>query len=289
MVDMADFAQAFGLDSKSPDTWTTLGKVTAVSGTTLTVKLGGSSSTTTCEAYCLAAVDDIVFVVITDGKARAVAVKGGEDLLLDSNYEIRRSYVDSTAANNSVSNNSYVYYKFGDKNGLFTGWVGNVAVTDGMIQTQLAARKKVNGSNVDNVLYLDVDKDGNRIVAMTDPALWVSALKLNTWTSVTAANWYTPGTGFANNANTTVKYNAALGIVQVRLQVQATSAISAGYHTIGSVASSYRPASVRVALPSLTSASYPAYIDTNGNITANTAAVSQNGYLYYCGEYHIGG
>ena len=74
---MADFAQAFGLDSKSPDTWTTLGKVTAVSGTTLTVKLGGSSSNTQCEAYCLAAVGDIVFVVITDGKARAVAVKGG--------------------------------------------------------------------------------------------------------------------------------------------------------------------------------------------------------------------
>ena len=77
MVAMDEFASAFGFDAKSSDTWTTLGKVTAVSGTTLTVKLGGCSSTTPCEAYCLAAVDDIVFVVMTDGKARAVAVKGG--------------------------------------------------------------------------------------------------------------------------------------------------------------------------------------------------------------------
>lgn len=93
MVDMADFAQAFGLDSKSSDTWTTLGKVTAVSGTTLTVKLGGSSSTTTCEAYCLANVDDIVFVLITDGKARAVAVKGG----LTSTVQNKLATITSTA------------------------------------------------------------------------------------------------------------------------------------------------------------------------------------------------
>ena len=197
---MDEFASAFGFDAKSSDTWTTLGKVTAVSGTTLTVKLGGSSSTTQCEAYCLAAVDDIVFVVITDGKARAVAVKGGEDLLLDNNYEIRRSYVDSTAANNSVSNNSYVYYKFGDKNGLFTGWVGNIAQTSGIIQTQLAARKKVNGSNVDNVLYLSVDKDGNKLIRMTDPGAWLDGLaQQSPTTTTTIADVIT-----ANETNATI-------------------------------------------------------------------------------------
>ena len=77
MVSMDEFANAFGFDAKSNDTWTTLGKVTAVSGNTLSVKLGGSTSTTDCEAYCLADVGDIVLVVITNGSARAVAVKGG--------------------------------------------------------------------------------------------------------------------------------------------------------------------------------------------------------------------
>lgn len=77
MVTMESFAQAFGFDAKSPDTWTTLGKVTAVSGNTLSVKLGGSSTATDCEAYCIAGVGDIVLVVVTNGAARAVACKGG--------------------------------------------------------------------------------------------------------------------------------------------------------------------------------------------------------------------
>ena len=77
MVTMESFAQAFGFDVKPSDTWTTLGKVTAVSGNTLSVLLGGSSTATDCEAYCIAGVGDIVLVVITNGAARAVARKGG--------------------------------------------------------------------------------------------------------------------------------------------------------------------------------------------------------------------
>ena len=84
MVTMESFAQAFGFDAKSPDTWTTLGKVTAVSGNTLSVKLGGSSTATDCEAYCIAGVGDIVFVVVTNGAARAVACKGGGINVIDT-------------------------------------------------------------------------------------------------------------------------------------------------------------------------------------------------------------
>lgn len=77
MVTMDAFASAFGFDAKSDDVWTTLGKVTAVGSGTLSVLLGGSATPTTCEAYCLASVGDIVFVAITKGRARAIAVKGG--------------------------------------------------------------------------------------------------------------------------------------------------------------------------------------------------------------------
>ena len=78
MVAMDVFASAFGLDDKSKESWTTLGKVTAVSGNTLSVLLGGSSTPTECESYCAASVGDIVLVVIMNGHARAVAVKGGD-------------------------------------------------------------------------------------------------------------------------------------------------------------------------------------------------------------------
>lgn len=77
MVSMDAFASAFGFDAKSDDVWTTLGKVTAVNGSTLSVLLGGSATPTECEDYCLANVGDIVFVAISKGRARAIAVKGG--------------------------------------------------------------------------------------------------------------------------------------------------------------------------------------------------------------------
>ena len=77
MVAMDVFASAFGFDAKSDDVWTTLGKVTAVSGNTLSVLLGGSATPTECEAYCVAGVGDIVFVAISKGQARAIAAKGG--------------------------------------------------------------------------------------------------------------------------------------------------------------------------------------------------------------------
>lgn len=107
MVTMESFAQAFGFDAKPSDTWTTLGKVTAVSGNTLSVKLGGSSTATDCEAYCIAGVGDIVLVVITNGAARAVAVKGGgnKSAMLDllNVGEVKEKDV-STAV--SVANNT---------------------------------------------------------------------------------------------------------------------------------------------------------------------------------------
>lgn len=76
MVNMDAFASAFGFDAKSDGVWTTLGKVTSVNGSTLSVLLGGSATPTECEAYCLASVGDVVFVAITKGRARAIACRG---------------------------------------------------------------------------------------------------------------------------------------------------------------------------------------------------------------------
>ena len=80
MVAMDVFASAFGFDAKSDDVWTALGKVTAVNGNTLSVLLGGSATPMACEAYCYASVGDVVFVVISKGRARAIAVRGGDFL-----------------------------------------------------------------------------------------------------------------------------------------------------------------------------------------------------------------
>lgn len=77
MVSMDAFAAAFGLASKQGETWFTLGKVTAVNGSKLSVLMGGSATPTQCEAYCIAGVGDVVLIIIKDGAPRAIATKGG--------------------------------------------------------------------------------------------------------------------------------------------------------------------------------------------------------------------
>lgn len=77
MVSMDAFASAFGLASRQGETWFTLGKVTGVNGSKLSVLIGGSATPTECEAYCLAGVGDVVLIIIKDGAPRAIACKGG--------------------------------------------------------------------------------------------------------------------------------------------------------------------------------------------------------------------
>ena len=78
MTTLDAFASAFGFDSHRDSIWVTLGKVTAVSGSTHTVMLGGSDVGTACDAYCHAAVGDVVLVIVANGRARTVSNRGGD-------------------------------------------------------------------------------------------------------------------------------------------------------------------------------------------------------------------
>lgn len=78
-VNLDDLASAFGFNIKSEADWSTLGKVTAVNADgTISALLGGSATPTTCAAYCAADVGDIVYCIISHGKARAIARQGGD-------------------------------------------------------------------------------------------------------------------------------------------------------------------------------------------------------------------
>lgn len=79
MVSLDDMAAAFGFNVKSDSDWSTLGKVSAVNQDgTISALLGGSATPTTCAAYCAAEVGDIVYVIVSHGKARAIARQGGD-------------------------------------------------------------------------------------------------------------------------------------------------------------------------------------------------------------------
>lgn len=78
MVTAAELASALGIGEDVDATWTVLGKVTSVGATKLLVKIGSSSTAVNVERFCDAAVGDIVYIVVEDGVARAIACKGGQ-------------------------------------------------------------------------------------------------------------------------------------------------------------------------------------------------------------------
>lgn len=70
-------ARAMGIDSPEPaKTWTTFGKVTAVSTETITATLGNGTAVTASK-FCTCEVDDIVLLLVSGGRAAAIAVRGG--------------------------------------------------------------------------------------------------------------------------------------------------------------------------------------------------------------------
>ena len=116
-----------------------------------------------------------------------------------------------------------------------------------------------------------------------------TSLGLDTWTTVSLSDFITFASGAGwSNVSSTIKYNAALGLVRVYFNWKTTTAKTAGNYTIGTVASAYIPKSLGATVPTLTSASVNAYISTIGEFKANLSAISANGTVYYQGEYHIG-
>lgn len=168
MVSMDAFASAFGLASKQGETWFTLGKVTAVNGSKLSVLLGGSATPTQVESYCTAAVGDVVLVVVSKGQARAIAKRGNILSIPDSAV---------TDASQTPSANQYgSALHVTDQQGEQVGYLGLVHETDGKLWTQLGVTRDVNGSPVYNSLWLGLKDDGTPTVSLDQPNAWCKAL-----------------------------------------------------------------------------------------------------------------
>lgn len=111
-------AQALGITDKKDADWHVLAKVSAVNQDgSLTVYMAGSLNPTTVEAYCDAKAGDVVCVLISKGKARAIATKGGasdvnwtQSTYADG-YYMRRGNMVSVACESygsiTAPNNSY--------------------------------------------------------------------------------------------------------------------------------------------------------------------------------------
>lgn len=86
MVTAAELASALGIGEDVDATWTAIGKVTAVLPQKLAVKIGSSQTPISVQRYCDANVGDIVYIVVEDGVARAIACRGGQSAAVGQAY-----------------------------------------------------------------------------------------------------------------------------------------------------------------------------------------------------------
>lgn len=207
----------------------------------------------------------------------------------DSNQLIKMTDVDSSLADNGISAADYKSLGIVDGNDKYLLFCQGVALTDGGVRAEFAARNINNGSDVTNMVRLTVNGDGTREVYVSEKAPWWNGLGLNTWTTVALSNFATIASGWAFSAsNCNIQYNAALGAVRVRIQVGATSAQTAGQKTIFTVKTAYRPKTFAASLSSLTSYAQAGQIYTSGGFAVNIIATPTGTNLYFNGVYFIG-
>lgn len=78
MASLEELASVFNLGASSEGDWTTLAKVSAVNPDgSLTCYLSGSASPSNVADYCGAQAGDVTLVLVSKGKARAIAIQGG--------------------------------------------------------------------------------------------------------------------------------------------------------------------------------------------------------------------
>ena len=101
---------------------------------------------------------------------------------------LKNTAMDVTGS--SYTTNNSIGFRLQDKNGKNVAIITDRYLANGSTGLWLTGWKTVNGSDTNNSLGLYVDKNGNRLVAIPDPAPWRSALGL----TYAANNTYSSGT-----------------------------------------------------------------------------------------------
>ena len=126
---------------------------------TLPIARGGTNATTGAEAC-----------------NQIGAVKKSGDTM-SGNLQIVAAGTDATAS--SISADTAKFYSVNDANSkIFAYWQG-MQRSDGSVRAYMSSRKYINDSQVENTLFLAVDKDGNRSVSISDHLAWRKAISAN--------------------------------------------------------------------------------------------------------------
>lgn len=183
---------------------------------------------------------------------------------------------------NTPSANTNVAYHVRDMDGVDVSYFGARFLTDGRNGTELKTVRTVNGTAIYNGLDIYIDASGNKSIAVSDAAIWRSAIGLKASTNTT--NRITLESGFTFTSMTTT---ATANTISLRLEVKTTTARAANTAIkIGTLAAGWRPSQDVNVFPIFKNGW--AWISSNGSLTVQTtAAVSANDSYIISGTYVI--
>ena len=181
-------------------------------------------------------------------------------------------------------------------NALTVDWSGNVEVAGSVKPgNTTAGRAVITGANGEVTTSSVTSTELYRLSGITSnvqnqiDALQSALDALDTWTDVALTDFATIASGWSFvTSGCNVQFNAALGAVRVRLQVQTAAAQTAGSKTLFTVKSAYRPKTFPAAVPSITANAQTAQIWTTGGFSPVVAAIGAGTSLQFNGVYFIG-
>lgn len=178
-----------------------------------------------------------------------------------------------------------------DTNGLAANFYGATIGTNGAVGAGIHAYNyNSSGTQVGHSsLTIYIKKDGTTEYGITAADAFRYALGMDTWTSITQANYLTLESNWSLNSFST-SYNAALKRMRITIYPKTTVARSSGNIQIGTVKAGYRPPG-RITIGNTASSTDAAamYIENSGAIMLSIPAGgwTANTVNYFAGDYCV--
>ena len=264
------------------------------SGGNVTTRLRCRNYDTSGNAY-----DNPLVLQVTKTGAKAAALGCDFTLTNSGRLYMNHAFVDTAESKNNVSETTYLAYGVRDRDSRCYQYTQAVAYDDGGTRAQFAARNNVNGSNVDNIIYLDVSATGALSVTLSANARasWLEQVMkgksvlynnaagsaTSVTLSATAANFNHMRIYYSSNtaANATSYANGGVASVDV-YSPNGKYVDLVGGHRISDTCVQLRVATAYISGTSITvnSTSQGMYANINNGTTGNSVGKESKTYIY---------
>lgn len=231
---------------------------------------------------------------LTNGTANANTkfFRGDGELtntLEEEPFKVKYNYFDLSKSDNGTSSNRWpAGLNIFDKDERAASFFGNTINSDGNVGASIYSYNLVNGTTKSNSFTVWVEKDGSLKYSYASPSAARDGLAMNTWTSVTAANWISLVSGWSFDAFETY-VNVALKKVVIRAHIKTTTARSGGNISLGTIKADYKSKGRANIPPTSLDRGCTFYFDSGGAayIAIPSPGIAANTTLYFAGEYSL--